>query len=120
MLIRGLSFILFFQLLGTAISELVVSNIPGPIIGLLVLWVFLLVYNRPMDSLIESSEYLLQYLPLLIIPSAVGVVSYTGYLLKYFWAILGSLVLSLVLSLSFVSLLMQRVTRKRRSDGKKV
>ncbi|MEZ0199648.1 CidA/LrgA family protein, partial [Pseudomonas qingdaonensis] len=42
MLLRGLTWLVLFQLLGTAINHLFVPFLPGPIIGLLLLLLFLM------------------------------------------------------------------------------
>ena len=41
MLLRGLTWLVLFQLLGTAINHLLLPVLPGPIIGLLLLLVYL-------------------------------------------------------------------------------
>jgi hypothetical protein len=43
MLLRGLSWLVLCQLLGTALNVLLMPMLPGPIIGMLLLFVFLLV-----------------------------------------------------------------------------
>ena len=40
MVVRGLTILVLFQLLGTALSVLLVPVLPGPILGLLLLLVF--------------------------------------------------------------------------------
>ena len=42
MLLRGLTWLVLFQLLGTAINHLFLPVLPGPIIGLLLLLVYLI------------------------------------------------------------------------------
>ena len=46
MLLRGLTWLVLFQLLGTAINHLFVPILPGPIIGLLLLLVSLMVRGK--------------------------------------------------------------------------
>ena len=43
MLLRGLTWLVLFQLLGTAINHLFLSMLPGPIIGMVLLFGLLLV-----------------------------------------------------------------------------
>ncbi|TLX55271.1 CidA/LrgA family protein [Stutzerimonas nosocomialis] len=113
MLLRGLTWLVLFQLLGTAINVLFLSILPGPIIGLLLLFVTLLVRGSAGQSLQLAASSLLRYLPLLLVPPAVGVMAYTGAIVQDFWAIVGVLVLSLVISLVFTGWLMQALIRRQ-------
>ena len=108
MLLRGLTWLVLFQLLGTALNHLFVPVLPGPIIGLLLLLVFLISRGQVGEPLNLAASSLLRYLPLLLVPPAVGVMVYATDIAADFWAIVGALVLSLVLSLAFAGVLMQR------------
>ena len=68
MLLRGLTWLVLFQLLGTAINVLFLSMLPGPIIGMLLLFVFLLVNGEVGEPLSVAASGLLRYLPLLLVP----------------------------------------------------
>jgi holin-like protein len=119
MLLRGLTWLVLFQLLGTAINVLVVPMLPGPIIGLLLLFVALLVRGQASESLQVAASSLLRYLPLLLVPPAVGVMAYSEAILEDFWAIVGVLVVSLVVSLVFTGWLMQVLIRRQlRREGR--
>ncbi|MCQ4311256.1 CidA/LrgA family protein [Stutzerimonas sp. VN223-3] len=119
MLLRGLTWLVLFQLLGTAINVMVLPMMPGPIIGLLLLFVALLARGQASESLQLAARSLLRYLPLLLVPPAVGVMAYTEAILEDFWAIVGVLVLSLVVSLVFTGWLMQMlIHRQQRKAGR--
>src|SRR5690606_26353337 len=77
MLLRGLTWLVLFQLLGTALNVLLLPMLPGPIIGLLLLFVALLLRGQASESLQVAASGLLRYLPLLLVPPAVGVMAYT-------------------------------------------
>nr|MBF0684040.1 CidA/LrgA family protein [Pseudomonas sp.] len=117
MLLRGLTWLVLFQLLGTALNVLLVPVLPGPIIGMVLLFVALLLRGRAGESLQVAASSLLRYLPLLLVPPAVGVMVYTEAILRDFWAIVGVLVLSLLLSLLFTGWLMQRLIGRRKRAG---
>ena len=72
MLLRGLTWLVLFQLLGTALNHLFVPVLPGPIIGLLLLLGFLVVRGQVSEPLSQAASGLLRYLPLLLVPPAVG------------------------------------------------
>lgn len=109
MLLRGLTWLVLFQLLGTAINHLFVPILPGPIIGLLLLLVSLMVRGEVGKPLAEASGSLLRYLPLLLVPPAVGVMVYAKDIAADFWAIAGALFLSCLVTLVFVGVLMQKL-----------
>ncbi|KMM81981.1 CidA/LrgA family protein [Pseudomonas deceptionensis] len=112
MLLRGLTWLVLFQLLGTALNHLLVPVLPGPIIGLLLLLGFLMVRGQVSEPLSLAASSLLRYLPLLLVPPAVGVMVYAADIAADFWAIAGALVLSLLISMAFVGVLMQRLLKR--------
>lgn len=112
MLLRGLTWLVLFQLLGTALNHLFVPVLPGPIIGLLLLLVFLMTRGQVAEPLSLAASSLLRYLPLLLVPPAVGVMVYAADIAADFWAIAGALVVSLLLSMAFIGVLMQRLLKR--------
>lgn len=76
MLLRGLTWLVLFQLLGTALNHVFIPVLPGPIIGLLLLLAFLVVRGEVSEPLSQAASGLLRYLPLLLVPPAVGVMVY--------------------------------------------
>ena len=112
MLLRGLTWLVLFQLLGTALNHLFVPVLPGPIIGLLLLLGFFMVRGQVGEPLSLAASSLLRYLPLLLVPPAVGVMVYAADIAADFWAIVGALVLSVLLSMAFVGVLMQRLLKR--------
>ncbi len=113
MLLRGLTWLVLFQLLGTAINALLLPMLPGPIIGLLLLLVCLMVRGEVGEPLTLAAASLLRYLPLLLVPAAVGVMVYAKAIAADFWAVVGALSLSLVLSLVFAGWLMQKLIERQ-------
>jgi putative effector of murein hydrolase LrgA (UPF0299 family) len=113
MLLRGLTWLVLFQLLGTALNHLFLSILPGPIIGLVLLLGYLMVRGEVSEPVSVAASSLLRYLPLLLVPPAVGIMIYATAIAENFWAIAGSLVLSLVISLTFVGWLMQKLIDRR-------
>ncbi len=109
MLLRGLTWLVLFQLVGTALNHLFLSMLPGPIIGLVLLMIYLMVRGEVNEPISLAASSLLRYLPLLLVPPAVGVMVYASQIAEDFWAIVGSLVLSLMISLTFAGWLMQKL-----------
>lgn len=121
MLLRGLTVLIFFQLLGTGLNALLLPKLPGPIIGLVLLFAYLLITREVSPALDQAAGGLLRYLPVLLLPPAVGVMVHFADIRADLWAISGSLVISLVVSLVFVGWLMQmlinRQNRKKAQQG---
>ena len=113
MLLRGLTWLVLFQLLGTAINHLFVPFLPGPIIGLLLLLLFLMARGEVDKPLNEAASSLLRYLPLLLVPPAVGVMVYAKDIAADFWAIVGALLISCLVTLVFVGVLMQKLIQRQ-------
>ena len=111
MLVRCLTWLVLFQLVGTALNHLFVPVLPGPIIGLLLLLGFLVVRGQVSEPLSQAASGLLRYLPLLLVPPAVGVMVYAADIAADFWAIVGALVLSLLISMAVIGVLMQRLLK---------
>lgn len=117
MLLRGLSWLVLCQLLGTALNVLLIPILPGPIIGMLLLFAFLLLRGEVGEPLRLASGSLLKYLPLLLVPPAVGVMVYAEEIYADFWAIAGALLLSLLISIVFAGWLMQKlIDRQQRRE----
>ena len=60
MLLRGLTWLVLFQLLGTALNALFLTLLPGPIIGMLLLFGLLLLRRSIPESLEKTAALLLQ------------------------------------------------------------
>ncbi len=113
MLLRGLTVLIFFQLLGTGLNALVLPKLPGPILGLVLLFVYLMLTRQVSAPIEQAASGLLRYLPVLLLPPAVGVMVHYADIRADFWAITGSLVISLVISLVCVGGLMQLLIRRQ-------
>ena len=113
MLLRGLTWLILFQLLGTGLQVLWLRAVPAPIIGMLLLLGFLLLRGEVPAPVEQASNGLLQYLPLILVPPAVGVMAYGAELRSFGLGIGLTLVLSLLLALPLCGWLMQRQLRRR-------
>ena len=113
MLLRGLTWLVLFQLLGTALNHLFLPVLPGPIVGLLLLLVYLICRGQVGEPLNLAAGSLLRYLPLLLVPPAVGVMVYAKDIAADFWAIAGALLISCLVTLVFVGVLMQKLMHRQ-------
>ena len=117
MLLRGISWLVLFQLLGTGLSVWLLPMLPGPIIGMLLLFVFLVLRGGVPAPVSEAGTALLRYLPLLLVPPAVGVMAYAEAIAADFWALAATLVFSLLIAMLFAGWLMQKLIERQQRKG---
>jgi len=111
-LLKGIITLLIFQFLGECISKLFELLVPGPVIGMVLLLIFLMIKKSSFPSL-DSAVFLhLRYLPLLFIPAAMGIITQIDVITREFWAILISLVVGTLVALVFASKFMDYLTQK--------
>lgn len=116
-LLAGMVTLFFFQFVGEAINILFSLVIPGPIIGMVLLLVFLLIRKKSFGSLDTAVVWLLRYLPLLIIPAAAGVITQLDTIAKEFWAIVLSLSIGTFVALAISMKVMDiLILRQEKSD----
>ena len=75
-MIPALCLLIGLQLGGTALAAVLGLPVPGPVLGLLMLLVWLIAGGRRPQQLEPLADSFIRYLPLLFVPAAVGVVQY--------------------------------------------
>ena len=111
--------IFLFQLFGEFLQKFFELNIPGPVIGLILLLSALLIIkknNKVVEgfkaNLVCSAENLLNYLPLLFIPVGVGVVMHLSLLEENLVPVLLVIIIGTLLSLALTGFLMEKLVKK--------
>lgn len=111
-MIGAITTLLVFQVLGEIVAHLFHLPIPGPVVGMLFLFLTLLIRGGVPPSLKQTSQNLLQHLALFFIPAGVGVMLHL-YRLKTAWLpIVGTLFVSTALTLGFSAWLLARLSHK--------
>jgi holin-like protein len=108
----GLAQLLLWQLLGELLSMVLLPSIPGPVLGLTGLLVFLIWRKSMHPSLQQTGAFLRQHLGLLFVPAAAGIVTYLPLLKQHLWAYLASLFISMVLTVAATGLLLKYLARE--------
>jgi len=111
-MISGLVQILLFQGIGELVSKFLLPTLPGPVIGLvlLVLW---LVFQKGINTeLALVADTFSQYLGLLFVPAAVGVVLFLPELKANALAGLSALVVSVILTIAISALVVRFLSKK--------
>ena len=111
MLLRGLTWLVLFLLLGTALNALFLTLLPGPIIGMLLLFVLLSLQIVRFSWVELGGGLLLRHMGVLFVPVAVGLVAWLEPLRQSFGLIMLCVVLGIVLILAAVGHLYQRMNR---------
>jgi holin-like protein len=70
--------LLVYQLTGEILVRLLGLPIPGPVLGMVMLFVTLMIRGNAPDSLSEASSALLSHLSLLFVPAGVGMMTHFG------------------------------------------
>ena len=110
-MISGLVQILFFQSLGELISKFVLTFLPGPVIGLMLLLAWLVIRKNINQPLAFVSDGFSKYLGLLFVPAAVGVVLFLPQLEANAVPIISALVASVVLTIACSALVLKLLSR---------
>jgi holin-like protein len=111
-MIQGLVQLFIFQSLGELLSRFALPFIPGPVLGLVLLLMFLLVRGHVPVHIDTVGSTILQHLGLLFIPASVGVVLYLPLLQANAWAISAALVISVVATVAVTALVLKTLSPK--------
>jgi holin-like protein len=111
-MISGLVQILLFQSIGELVSKFLLPTLPGPVIGLVLLVLWLVLRKGINAELAMVADGFSQYLGLLFVPAAVGVVLFLPQLQANALAIISALVGSVVLTIGSSALVVRFLSRK--------
>jgi holin-like protein len=110
-MLAGLTLLLCYQLAGEVLVLALGLPIPGPVLGMVLLFVMLLVRGGLAERLRPAAAGLLQHLSLLFVPAGVGVMVHYGRIAGEWLAVGAALLASTVLSLGLSALLAQALAR---------
>jgi holin-like protein len=111
--------LLLCQLAGEVLSRVLHLPVPGPVLGMLLLFVILLARGRlspqgeqPPEALARVSDTLLSQLGLLFVPAGVGVIALLHTMADNGWALLLAAGLGTPLTMALTGRLAQAVLRR--------
>jgi holin-like protein len=111
-MIPGLVQILLWQGLGELVSHFFLPIIPGPVLGLIFLLIFLIVKGQVNSSLALVSDAFSQHLGVLFIPAAVGVILFLPQLKAHALAVVSALLVSVVLTIVVTAIVLRFIAKK--------
>lgn len=118
-LIMGMSMLLACQMLGELVARGLSLAIPGPVIGMVILLVALMLYGKVPASLRTTGEGLLRYLTLLFVPAGVGLMVHGALIGADFWPIVVTLVGATAVTLAVTGWVLTRLTRGQRRRARR-
>lgn len=110
-MIEALAVLLLFQLAGEILARGLMLPVPGPVIGMLLLFGVLVLRQKAPEWLETTSTRLLSYLSLLFVPAGVGVLAHLNLLRTEWLPILLVLVGSTLLTMGTTAWILQRLVR---------
>ena len=116
-MIAALTLLLVFQLVGEVIARALALPIPGPVIGMALLFLALLIRGGPGEDLRLTSGQLLQHLSLLFVPAGVGIMVHLHRVADEWLPLLLSLLISTVATLVVTALVMKLCMRGQPPQG---
>ncbi|MFT3847129.1 MAG: CidA/LrgA family protein [Propionivibrio sp.] len=110
-MIHVLSLLLLYQLVGELIVRAFALPIPGPVIGMALLFLTLLVRGRVGEELRNGTSALLQHLSLLFIPAGAGIMLHLQRIASEWLPIAVALVASTFAGMAVTGLVLRAMTR---------
>ncbi|MBK5967516.1 murein hydrolase regulator LrgA [Thiorhodovibrio winogradskyi] len=110
-MLRFLALLLLCQLVGEALVVVTGAPVPGPVIGMALLFIGLVLRGGIPDGLGHVADGLLAHLSLLFVPAGVGVMVHLAMLREELLAVTVALVVSTLLTLATTGLLMTALIR---------
>jgi holin-like protein len=95
-----LAVLLIFQCLGEAIVFVLRLSIPGPVMGMILLFFALLASPRLMEKVEESGHHVLKHMSLFFIPAGVGIMVSASGIAQHWLALVLAVVVSTLLTLA--------------------
>ncbi len=110
-MIESLALILLCQLAGEVLVRLTHLPVPGPVIGMGLLFAGLVMRGGPSQKLESTADALLSHLSLLFVPAGVGIMQHLNLILSQWLPISAALVVSTALTIGVTAWLMQRLAK---------
>jgi putative effector of murein hydrolase LrgA (UPF0299 family) len=109
--LAALATLLVCQLAGEAVVRIAVLPVPGPVVGMLLLFLLLLARAPLPPSTGDTADGLLRHLSLLFVPAGVGVVQHLDRLGSDGLALVAVVVLATVITLAVTALVFEGLAR---------
>lgn len=119
-MLAALTWLLLFQLVGEVLARVLSLPVPGPVIGMALLFCTLVIRGhtgRPIpQSMQHTANALLQHLSLLFVPAGTGVMIYLQLIADEWLPITVALIVSTLGAMTVTALIMKAFAAARRMD----
>jgi len=106
-MISGLVQLLLWQTIGELASKFILPSIPGPVLGLVLLVLYLFIKGKVNAPLLGVADAFRQHLGLLFVPASVGVILFLPELQTHALAISLALVISVILAIGVTAVVLK-------------
>ncbi|MGZ6123751.1 MAG: CidA/LrgA family protein [Myxococcales bacterium] len=115
-MITSLTVLLCCQLAGEVLARLFHLPVPGPVLGMLLLFALMLGRAQVLESVREPAQVLLRYLSLLFVPAGVGLMRHGPRIRAELLPIGLGIVVSTAVTVAVTALVFQLVARAQRKE----
>lgn len=112
-MINALTLLLALQLVGEVIARGLALPVPGPVIGMGLMFLLLVIRGEPDEDLKRTAGGLLQHLSLLFVPAGTGVMLYFHRMAQEWLPLALSLVISTALTIAVTAGVLNILHRRR-------
>jgi len=112
-MLGAITLLLVYQLIGEVIALAFKLPVPGPVIGMLLLFLTLLARGSVADGLRNTANGLLSHLSLLFVPAGTGVMVHFARVADEWVPIAAALIGSTVLTIAVTALVMRALMSRR-------
>jgi len=116
-MLKALTMLLLFQLAGEASARLLALPIPGPVVGMALLFGLLIVRRGPDEELRGTAGTLLQHLSLLFVPAGTGVLLHVHRVAEEWLPLTVALLLSTLIGIAVTALVLNTLIRRANRGG---
>jgi holin-like protein len=117
-MINTLTLFLVYQLAGELLVRALGFPIPGPVIGMALLFITLLAKGRVSEELKNDTASLLQHLSLLFVPAAAGIMLHVQRVADEWLPLSAALIISTFAGMAVTGLVLKALTKAPASEEK--
>lgn len=111
-MLNALTLLLVFQLAGEVLVRLLALPVPGPVLGMALLFALLVRRGGPGDPLRDTATTLLQHLSLLFVPAGTGVLLHVDRVAAEWLPLAVALVASTLIGLAVTAVVLNALIRR--------
>jgi holin-like protein len=111
-MIGAITLLLVFQLIGEVIARTFALAVPGPVIGMALLFIALVVRGDPSTELRDTAQGLLRHLSLLFVPAGTGVMLHFQRMSDEWLPIVAALLLGTAITIAVTALVLRLLMRQ--------